>query len=84
MYSVISMITSRLLDSVSWRNSVYSTSTTYWETAGYDDRAWESAADRGGNGVAPWYHRDGINNNAHWIWTNGAEILMRVGTVSAA
>lgn len=56
----------------SWRNSVYSTSTTYWESAGYDDRAWEMANDLGGNGVAPWYHRPGLPAKADWIWTAGA------------
>jgi hypothetical protein len=52
-----------------WRNSVYSTSTTYWESAGYDDRAWEAAADLGANGAAPWYHRENIGGHAHWIWS---------------
>ena len=35
----------------SWRNSVYQASTTYWESAGYDDRAFPMAADLGANGA---------------------------------
>ena len=53
----------------SYRNSIYRTSTTYWEHSGFDDRGWEQAADLGVNGVAPWFHRPVISNAAHWIWT---------------
>ena len=55
-----------------WRNSVYALSTTFWENPGFDDRGWQSAADLGLNGVAPWMHRPSISENAHWIWTADA------------
>ena len=40
--------------------------------SGFDDRGWQSAADLGLNGVAPWMHRPSISENAHWIWTADA------------
>ena len=55
-----------------WRNSVYALSTNYWESPGYDDRGWQSAADLGPNGVAPWYHRPNIADTANWIWSTDA------------
>ena len=55
-----------------WRNSVYALSTNYWESPGYDDRGWQSAADLGPNGVAPWYHRPNIADTASWIWSTDA------------
>ena len=55
-----------------WRNSVYQMSNTYWESPGFYDGAWQAAADLGPNGVAPWFHRPGISDTAHWIWTPDA------------
>eukprot|EP01052_Picozoa_sp_SAG31_P009322 SAG31_NODE_487_length_14980_cov_9.526376_15_plen_222_part_00 len=55
-----------------WRNSIYRTSTNYWENPGFDDSSWEMANDLGSNGVAPWYHRPEISASAHWIWTSQA------------
>ena len=52
-----------------WRNSVYQQSTTNWEKAGYNDGGWQAAADLGPNGIAPWFHRQGIADTARWIWT---------------
>ena len=50
-----------------WRNSVYEVDTNNWEAAGYDDTMWESAKVIGPNGVAPWYHRPDIGDDAEWI-----------------
>ena len=55
-----------------WRNSVYQQSTTNWEKAGYNDGGWQAAADLGPNGIAPWFHRQGIADTARWIWTADA------------
>eukprot|EP01050_Picozoa_sp_SAG11_P028049 SAG11_NODE_7349_length_1157_cov_1.543478_2_plen_231_part_01 len=52
-----------------WRNSIYAISTSNWEQPGYDDSHWENAKIVGPNGVSPWYHRDGISDEADWIWT---------------
>ena len=52
-----------------WRNSVYESATNDWEAAGYDDSQWESAQVIGPNGVAPWYKRPDISDEAEWIWT---------------
>ena len=54
----------------SWRNSIYRISTNFWEMPGFDDSQWAAAADLGPNGIAPWRHRDGISDNAHWIWSS--------------
>ena len=35
-------------------------------------RGWQSAADLGPNGIAPWFHRPGIADTAKWIWTADA------------
>jgi hypothetical protein len=53
-----------------WRNSVYRISTNFWEMPGFDDSMWASAADLGTNGVSPWRFREGISDNAHWIWSS--------------
>ena len=57
----------------SWHNSVYRLGSQYWENAGYDDSAWEAAADLGHNGVAPWYKRPQISEEAKWIWSPDAQ-----------
>ena len=53
-----------------WKNSIYSLSTNFWEMPGFDDSRWASAADFGPNGVAPWRMRPRISDNAHWIWSS--------------
>eukprot|EP01051_Picozoa_sp_SAG22_P017075 SAG22_NODE_2551_length_2454_cov_1.402548_3_plen_353_part_01 len=53
-----------------FRNSIYSLTTNNWEMPGFDDRSWESAADLGANGIAPWRRRHSISNKAHWIWSS--------------
>ena len=53
-----------------WRNSIYRISTQFWEMPGYDDSQWAAAADLGINGIAPWRFRQGISEDAHWIWSS--------------
>ena len=53
-----------------WRNSIFRISTNFWEMPGFDDSEWPAASDLGPNGVAPWRHRDGISEDAHWIWSS--------------
>eukprot|EP01043_Picozoa_sp_COSAG02_P045634 COSAG02_NODE_4196_length_5640_cov_5.220770_1_plen_444_part_10 len=54
----------------SWRNSIYQLSTNFWEMPGFDDSQWASANDLGPNGIAPWRFREGISEDAHWIWSS--------------
>jgi hypothetical protein len=53
-----------------WRNSIYALSTNYMEMPGFDDSKWAAASDMGVNGVSPWFHRKGISDKAHWIWSS--------------
>ena len=55
-----------------WRNSVYQSSSTWWENPGYDDRGWQAAADLGVNGVAPWFKRPQVRKTPSWPrnWAN--------------
>jgi len=67
---ILASTTTGIVTDGSWKCS--SVKEDYWEMSDFDDSAWNNAdISRGTNEASSWGLRANINNDAHWIWSEG-------------